>query len=152
GYAYDEIEAALAVGWSELPDLRARVDAVHKAREEEGFLSVALAAKRIDNILRGVEEELPLDEALLVEPAERDLHAAYDALAAAVESGAARRDHEGVLRQVAHLAPVLDRFFVEVLVMAPDAALRRNRLALLQHLQRAISRTAKLTEVVVEKG
>ena len=152
GYAYDEIEAALAVGWSELPDLRARVDAVHKAREEEGFLTVALAAKRIANILRGVEEELPLDDALLVEPAEQELHGAYEALAAEVEAGGARRDHEGVLRQVAHLAPVLDRFFVEVLVMAPDEALRRNRLALLQHLQRAISRTAKLTEVVVEKG
>ncbi|HEX5758798.1 MAG TPA: glycine--tRNA ligase subunit beta, partial [Thermoanaerobaculia bacterium] len=152
GYAYDEIEAALAAGWSELPDLRARVEAVHKAREEEGFLSVALAAKRIANILRGAGGELPLDEALLAEPAERDLHAAYAALAAEVEAGSARRDHEGVLRQVAHLAPVLDRFFVEVLVMAPDERLRTNRLALLQHLQRAISRTAKLTEVVVEKA
>ncbi|HEX9671277.1 MAG TPA: glycine--tRNA ligase subunit beta, partial [Thermoanaerobaculia bacterium] len=133
GYAYDEIEAALAVGWSELPDLRARVDAVHKAREEEGFLTVALAAKRIANILRGVEEELALDEALLVEAAEQDLFAAYEALAAEVEAGSARHDHEGVLRQVAHLAPVLDRFFVEVLVMAPDERLRTNRLALLQH-------------------
>jgi glycyl-tRNA synthetase beta chain len=151
GYAYDEIEAALAVGWSTLPDLAARVDAVHKAREEEGFLAVVLAAKRIANILRGVEEQ-PFDPDLLVEPAERELFATFEDLAATAEEAAARRQYETALRTIAHLAPVLDRFFVEVLVMAPEADLRRNRLALLQKLQGLTSRTAKLTEVVVEKG
>ena len=50
GYAYDEIEAALAVGVSSLPDLRARVDALHRMRESPDFLSVILAAKRAREI------------------------------------------------------------------------------------------------------
>ena len=56
GYAYDTIEAALAAGSSNLPDLLARVDAVHRVRDEPAFLSVALAAKRIANIVKDSPE------------------------------------------------------------------------------------------------
>jgi glycyl-tRNA synthetase beta chain len=151
GYAYDEIEAALAVGVSNLPDLRARVDALHKVREEAAFLSVVLAAKRIANIVKDAAEA-PLDESLLQEPAERELAEAFAALRSDIEEAAASGDYERCLRRIADLAPVLDRFFVEVLVMAEDPQVRRNRIALLQAIGRAVSRTAKLTEVVVDKA
>ena len=151
GYAYDEIEAALAVGVSNLPDLRARVDALHKVREEAAFLSVVLAAKRIANIVKDAAEA-PLDESLLEEPAERELAEAFQGLRSDIEEAAAAGDYERCLRRIADLAPVLDRFFVEVLVMAEDPQVRRNRIALLQAIGRAVSRTAKLTEVVVDKA
>lgn len=151
GYAYDEIEAALAMGVTHLPDLRARVDALHKVREEAGFLSVVLAAKRIANIVKDAAEN-PLDESALVEPAEKDLAAAFQGLRTDVEEAAASGDYERCLRRIADLAPVLDRFFVEVLVMAEDEKVRRNRIALLQAIGRTVSRTARLTEVVVDKA
>src|SRR3954464_13952124 len=151
GYAYDEIEAALAVGVSNLPDLRARVDALHKVREEAAFLSVVLAAKRIANIVKDAAEA-PLDESLLEEPAERELAEAFAGLSSDIEEAAAAGDYERCLRRIADLAPVLDRFFVEVLVMAEDPQVRRNRIALLQAIGRAVSRTARLTEVVVDKA
>jgi glycyl-tRNA synthetase beta chain len=151
GYAYDEIEAALAVGVKNLPDLRARVDALHKVREEPAFLSVVLAAKRIANIVKDAAES-PLDESALVEPAEKDLAAAFHGLRQDAEEAAAAHDYERCLRRIADLAPVLDRFFVEVLVMAEDEAVRRNRIALLQAIGKTVSRTAKLTEVVVDKA
>jgi glycyl-tRNA synthetase beta chain len=151
GYAYDEIEAALAVGVTNLPDLRARVDALHKVREEPAFLSVVLAAKRIVNIVKDAAES-PLDEGALVEPAEKDLAAAFQSLRNEVEEAAAARDYERCLRRIAGLAPVLDRFFVEVLVMAEDEKVRRNRIALLQAIGRTVSRTARLTEMVVDKA
>jgi glycyl-tRNA synthetase beta chain len=151
GYAYDEIEAGLAAGVSNLPDLRARVDALHKVREEAGFLSVVLAAKRIANIVKDAAEA-PLDESLLQEPAEKDLAAAFAGLRSDLESAAAAGDYERGLRRIADLAPVLDRFFVDVMVMAEDEKVRRNRIALLQAIGRAVSSTAKLTEVVVDKA
>lgn len=151
GFAYDEIEAGLAAGGANLPDLRSRVDAVHRVREEPGFLTVVLAAKRIVNILKDAPEA-PLDEQLFTEPAERDLHAAFQGLRSEVEEAAAAGDYERCLRRVADLAPVLDRFFVEVLVMDPDPGVRRNRMALLQAIHRTVSRTARLTEVVVDKA
>jgi glycyl-tRNA synthetase beta chain len=151
GYAWDEIEAALAVGGANLPDLRMRVDAVHRVREEPGFLTVVLAAKRIVNILKDAPEET-LDESLLQEPAERDLHAAFAGLRAEAEEAAAAGDYERCLRRIAELAPVLDRFFVEVMVMAEDPQVRRNRIALLQAIHRTVTRTARLNEVVVDKA
>jgi glycyl-tRNA synthetase beta chain len=151
GYAYDEIEAALAVGVSSLPDLKARVDALHRMRESPDFLTVVLAAKRIANIVKDAAEQ-PLDEYLLVEPAEKDLTSAFEDLRADIEAAAAAGDYERCLRRIADLAPVLDRFFIEVLVMAEDEKVRANRIALLQAIGRAVSRTAKLTEMVVDKA
>lgn len=151
GYAYDEIEAALAVGVTSLPDLRARVDALHRVRESADFLSVVLAAKRIANITKDAAEQ-PLDEAHLAEPAEKDLHEAFQGLRTEVEEAAASGDYERCLRRIAGLAPVLDRFFVEVLVMAEDPQVRQNRIALLQAIGKTVNRTARITEVVVDKA
>lgn len=151
GYAHDEIEAALAAGSSDLPDLQRRVDALHRVRGEANFLTVVQAAKRIANITKGAEHG-GFDAALFVEPAEKDLAAAFETLRAEIDDAASAGDYDRCLRRVVDLAPVLDRFFVEVLVMAEDEAVRRNRLALLQAIGRSVSRTAKLSEVVVDKA
>ncbi len=151
GYAYDTIEAALAVGSSNLPELLARVDAVHTVREEPDFLSVVLAAKRIANILKEAPDH-DLEDAVLKEPAEQDLHSAAEALRADIDRAEKRGDYETCLRDIAKLSEPLERFFVEVLVMDENRELRNNRIALLQRIQRMISRTARLTEVVVDKS
>jgi len=152
GSTYDEIEAALAMGSADLPDLRARVDALHRVRESADFLSVVLAAKRIANITKDAAAGQPLDESLLAEPAEKDLWSAFKGLRSEVEEAAAAHDYERCLRRIADLAPVLDRFFVEVLVMAEDPKVRQNRIALLQAIGRTVNRTARITEVVVDKA
>jgi len=151
GFEYDEIEAALAAGDSDLPDTRARVEALHAVREEPGFLEVALAAKRIANIV-GDETERPVAESLFVDQAERDLHAAAGALRKRVEESAESRDYATALRAIAGFADVLDRFFVEVLVMDEDVELRRNRIAMLQSIERTFGRVAELTSIVVDKA
>ena len=151
GYAYDTIEAALKAGSSNLPDLVARVEAVHRVREEPAFLSVALAAKRIANIVKDSAEHEVQTE-LLRESAEQELHAAAESHRAVVREAEAAGEYERCLRQIGDLAEVLDRFFVEVLVMDENPEVRQNRIGLLQAIQRMISRTARLTEVVVDKS
>jgi len=150
GYAYDEIEAALAVGGDDLPDLKARVDALHQVREEETFLSVVLAAKRIVNIVKDQPEHSLKPEAL-VEPAEKALYEAHTRLRGEIEETAEARDYETALAKVGEFAEVLDRFFVEVLVMDENERLRHNRIALLQAIHRVLTRIARLTEMVVER-
>jgi glycyl-tRNA synthetase beta chain len=118
---------------------------------EAGFLAVVLAAKRIANIVKDAPEA-PFDESALVEPAEKDLATAFTGLRSDLEAAAAAGDYERGLRRVADLAPVLDRFFVDVMVMAEDEKVRRNRIALLQAIGKAVSRTARLTEMVVDKA
>lgn len=150
GYAYDEIEAALAVGGDDLPDLEARVKALHKVREEETFLSVVLAAKRIVNIVKDQAEHTLRPEAL-VEPAEKALYEAHKRLKGEIEATAEAHDYEQALAKVGEFAEVLDRFFVEVLVMDENERLRQNRIALLQAIHRVLTRIARLTEMVVER-
>jgi len=150
GYAYDEIEAALAVGGDDLPDLEARVDALHAMRDEEELLSVVLAAKRIVNIVKDAPEHSLKPESL-VEPAEKDLYQAYRRLKGEIEATAEAREYQRALAKVGEFAEVLDRFFVEVLVMDEDERLRQNRIALLQAIHRVLTRIARLTEMAVER-
>ncbi|MDH3404773.1 MAG: glycine--tRNA ligase subunit beta [Acidobacteriota bacterium] len=151
GFAYDEIEAGLAVGFGNLPDLRARVRALHGRREDRGFLAVVLAAKRIANILKDTREHVFREE-LLREEAERRLFQASRDLRAEVESAEGKGAYDECLRSIARFADVLERFFVEVLVMDENRDLRQNRIALLQSIQRTLSRTARLTEMVVDRA
>jgi glycyl-tRNA synthetase beta chain len=151
GYAYDEIEAGLAVGFGNLPDLKARVRALHDMRNDRGFLAVVLAAKRIANILKDTKEQ-EFREDLLKEDAENALFAASRDLRAEVEAAEANRAYDLCLRSIAEFADVLERFFTEVLVMDENRELRQNRIALLQSIQRTLSRTARLTEMVVDRA
>lgn len=151
GFTYDEIEAALAVGKDSLPDLARRVEALHQVREGKDFLSLVLSAKRIANILKDATPE-SLDSTALVEPGEKELHRALEGLEVEVEKAAAAGNYTLALERTAELAPVLDRFFVEVMVMAEDLGLRRNRLALLQATAKVANRAARLTEVVVDRA
>jgi glycyl-tRNA synthetase beta chain len=153
--AYDEIEAALASGVAAgertVSDIAACARALHDVRGEQAFLAVVLAAKRIANITKG-QPEHALDATALAEPAERALHEAHGKLAGAIDAALGARDHAGALRAIGSLADPLERFFAEVMVMAEDPAMRRNRLALLQAIGRTLSRVARLTEMVVEKA
>jgi glycyl-tRNA synthetase beta chain len=151
GYAHDEVEAALGAGASNLPDLAARVEAIHAMRDENAFLSIVLAAKRIANIT-GDTPDYELQAEVLEEEAEQQLHHALGRLKGVVDDSVEQRDYRGALEAIAGLAETLDRFFVEVLVMAEDPTLRRNRLALLQEIGRTLSRTADLTRLVVDKS
>lgn len=159
GLAYDEIAAARdAEGRRERLDwrtARAAARAIRERREEAAFLAVVHAVKRIQNILRDVREPLPdaPDPARLTAESERELDAARAGLTrtlATVRGGEA--DFARALEAIGALAGPLDRFFVEVLVMDPDAEVRRNRLALLAALRRAIAPIADLAAVVVDKA
>lgn len=152
--AYDEIEAAFAGADDAertVPDIAARARALHEVRDEQAFLAVVLAAKRIANITKG-QPDHALDAAALAEPSERALHEAHARLAAEIDAAVERRDYAAALRSIASLADPLERFFTDVMVMVDDPAVRSNRLALLQSIGRTLSRVARLTEMVVEKA
>src|SRR5581483_6370482 len=51
GYAYDEVNAVLAIPATTLADVADRVEAIHYVRPTEDFEPVAASFKRIKNIL-----------------------------------------------------------------------------------------------------
>jgi len=149
GALFEAARGARTGGPLSLSDLdrRLRATATFAALPEAEAL--AAANKRIRNILRKAEEAVPdqVDEALLEAGAERAL---YDALLAAErDSGQAlaARDYVAVLQRLARLRGPVDAYFDAVMVMAEDAALRRNRLALLARLQARFLAVADVSEL-----
>ena len=129
-----------------LYDFDRRLDAIGTFAQLPEAEALAAASKRIRNILRKAEGEVPgqVDEALLSEPAELAL---AEAVAAAIDdTGAAldQRDYVGVLSGLARLRPQVDAFFDQVLVNAEDPAVRGNRLALLKMLGDRFGRVAAI--------
>ncbi|MGQ9889349.1 MAG: glycine--tRNA ligase subunit beta [Aggregatilineales bacterium] len=87
---------------------------------------------RCVRITRGESERHPLDPALLVEPQERALYAAYQQAAAQLNSSGSNGNVDAFLSAFAPMLPAVTDFFDHVLVNTDDVALRRNRLGLLQ--------------------
>jgi glycyl-tRNA synthetase beta chain len=110
---------------------------------------LAAANKRIRNILRQSEGAAPgaVEPSLLTEAAERALADAMGALSTEVESLFDQGDYEPALTRLAGLRVPVDAFFDEVMVMAEDEALRRNRLALLSELSALFLRAADLSRL-----
>jgi glycyl-tRNA synthetase beta chain len=150
GHTFDEISAVTKVGLWDFADAAERALALAEARREMDFRSLILAFKRIRNIVEGAEPGPPQLDAL-TENAERQLAADFLQARQAIEEMAGGRRYREAMEMIASIAPSLDRFFVEVLVNCPDEAVRRNRLALLNAIQKEFSRLADFSEIVVEK-
>ncbi len=149
GHRYDEVRAGMAAGYSDLPDLASRLTALQQVRPTPDFEPVAASFKRIKNILRqaGFEGRGEVDETLLEAGAEWGLYAMLTAFRMARRL-LARRDYVDALECMAPLRPHVDKFFDEVLVNAPDARIRQNRLTLLGNLLSEFSVIADFSEIV----
>ncbi|MDQ5872252.1 MAG: glycine--tRNA ligase subunit beta, partial [Acidobacteriota bacterium] len=150
GSSYDEVAAVTRVGTWDFADAAERAAALTEARRRLDFRSLVLAFKRIRNILEGATLTEPSPD-LYREDAERALAADFLAKKARLAELISGRRYPEALETIASISPSLDRFFVEVLVNAPEEDVRRNRHALLGAIQREFSKIADFSEIVVEK-
>jgi len=144
GYRYDVVDAVLAerghdpyLAGTSAQELQAWV-------EKPGWMATLNAYARCLRIVRDVPERYQLEPAELREPASQALYQSY--LAHASHIGPHSSVDE-LLRSLSALVEPINRFFVEVLVMADDEKLRRNRIALVQqvaYLPQGIADLSKL--------
>ncbi|QSX33697.1 glycine--tRNA ligase subunit beta [Shewanella avicenniae] len=147
GIATDVILSVLARYPTKPADFDARINAVSHFRTLEPALALAAANKRVSNILAKVDGELPSDinPALLQESAEIALNDALNALAPQLAPLFDQGEYQSALTLLASLRESVDNFFEHVMVMADDAALRNNRLALLNKLQGLFLKVADIS-------
>ncbi len=119
-----------------LYDFDRRIDAIGTFAALPEAEALAAANKRIRNILRKAEGDIPgmVDPSLLAEPAESELAEAVEAAIDDSNASLHQKDYVSVLARLARLRPQVDAFFDGVMVNAEDPALRANRLALLKRL------------------
>ena len=154
GFKYDEVNAVLSSGWDDVLDVEERLEAVRAVRPTEDFEPLAASFKRIRNILKQAQFEGlgdSLREPLLEPGPESGL---YEKFSATREACRMLPDYRSKLEQIASLRPSVDLFFDKVLVNAPDAAVRQNRLTLLHTMLAEFSTIADFSEIVTnsDKG
>lgn len=153
GLPADVVSAVLAADSANVPDALSRAEALAQVRASEDFAAIAAAWKRTKNILRQAEEKgiargRAVDQALFTDDAERELWASFAALTPQIERLRAQGAYPSALQQIARLRPQVDRFFDTVMVMAEDASVRANRLALLAAIIEELGRIADFSEIV----
>jgi glycyl-tRNA synthetase beta chain len=152
GFAYDEIQAAMAAGWQgTLTDLVDRVSALKTVRTQPDFLNILDSAKRIANITAG-HDATAVDASKLENETERRLNELAGAVGAQIDEMIAERDYRRALESFSAMAPELEKFFDDVMVMVDDEAVRRNRMSLLRKVGSAAAKIADVTKIVVDRS
>jgi glycyl-tRNA synthetase beta chain len=160
-FGAQEVDAVVSMRPSRWAELPRRLHAVRAFTSLVEAPSLAAANKRVVNILKKSEPSSaapvskPLegvatravDAALLKEDAERSLHGALGKVKPLADAYFDRGDYTASLRELAVLKQPVDAFFEAVMVNAEDAALRSNRLALLEQLRATMNRVADLSKL-----
>jgi glycyl-tRNA synthetase beta chain len=149
GYSAQEVDAVLSLRPQRLGDVPKRLAAVRAFAALPEAPALAAANKRVGNILKKVEgtAQASINDALLIEPAEKALANALKSIAPHADSAWAAGNYTENLQALAALKAPVDAFFDGVMVNAEDPALKANRLGLLASLHAAMNRVADLSKL-----
>ena len=151
GFAYDVVNAVLAVGSGDVRDALACADAITGVRDSEDFAAISAAFKRIKNILRQAEEKKfaigSVKDAKLTPEAQKLANAAAS-LAPQVAKLRNEKAYGEALALIATLRPTVNAFFDKVMVLDPDPTIRGAHLALIDQVLRGFSGIADFSEIV----
>jgi glycyl-tRNA synthetase beta chain len=151
GYGYDEVNAVFRIGADDLVDAEKRLRALKSIRKTKNFEPLAVSFKRIRKILEKADlpanHSVPVNPELFDKDAERELHGVMRKVAAQVTENKRAGRYQEALEEIAGTRKAVDRFFEEVMVMAEDEAVRKNRLGLLAELLREFTTIADFSEL-----
>jgi glycyl-tRNA synthetase beta chain len=140
------VEAALGADFSDVWAAGLRLAALERLSRGEDFARSVQTFKRVANIIRKQAAAMALsgqwNEALLAEPAEKNLAGRLAALLPRFDALWAEDDFDALFALLQDLRPTVDAFFDGVMVMCEDTALRANRLNLLRALVQRLERLA----------
>ncbi len=145
-YPTDVVEAAVSTGYIDLVETSARITALAKFTSHPDFEALAVAFKRIGNIIKeGVDA--PVDPTLFQDQAESCLYEAFQSAKNSVEASISDGAWQDALTEIATLRGPVDSFFDKVMVMADDEKVRGNRLALLTAMARMFGKIADFSRI-----
>src|SRR5271165_5644439 len=153
GARHDVLDAVFAAGSDDdIVRLLARTTAIATLLGSEDGANLLTAYRRAANILRieerkdGAYEPTP-DAALFTQSEERTLSEALSSAEPLIAARLETEDFTGAMSAMATLRSPLDAFFDHATVNAPEAGLRRNRLALLARVRAVIDRVAHFSKI-----
>ena len=152
GEPQDVVEAVLGLNPARIDRVPARLAAVREFTAQPDALALAAANKRIGNLLKKVDDLAALgtpDGALMTEAPEKALFDQVTALAPTIADAMRAEAYTDALMALARVRASVDAFFEDVMVMAEDARIRQNRLALLKTLSDQMNAVADIARLAV---
>jgi glycyl-tRNA synthetase beta chain len=149
GFSKDTVAAVLTPAADNIPDAWRRADALEKLKAKPDFEPLAAAFKRVVNIIKKADNVQPedLDQKLFQHESEKALLDAYERVKNSVEEDLAAGRFDQALIKIAALRDPVDAFFEGVMVMTEDLNVRRNRLALLGHIEALFGKIADFSRL-----
>lgn len=147
GATADQFEAVRAMGASRPLDFVRRLDALRGFQNTPAAATLAAADKRARNILRqsGGQAAASVQTRLFEVPSEHALLAELERVESALAPLRAKAEYGAMLQALSSLKEPVDAFFDGVMVMADNAEVRGNRLALLARLDALCREVADLS-------
>ncbi len=146
GFAHDVVDAVLAEAFNDPVDALQRVKALAEMKQRQDFDALAVAFKRVVNIIKGGVDSV-VRAGLFEAACEKDLAEAVSSVSNQVQRQVGNGDYAGALQSIAGLRARVDAFFEGVMVMAEDEAVRNNRLALLTSVARLFQGIADFSRI-----
>ncbi|MBW2061498.1 MAG: glycine--tRNA ligase subunit beta [Deltaproteobacteria bacterium] len=147
GASTDGAEAVLSLHHDNIVTATARVWALEKVKSRPEFADLALAFKRVVNIIKKFGERRELDPNRFIQDEEKFLFTAYKEASTHAQDLVQAYDYTSLLNQIVALKPAVDSFFDEVLVDDPDQELKDNRLALLTEVSGLFAQVADFSKI-----
>ena len=147
GYAYDLVEASLGSDSDRIVTVNRRLHALRAQRQTPEFEALLTAFTRASNLARHATTDA-IDPALLTEDGEVGLYQAWSRIKKEIMRLEQQDQIEQALFAAASLLEPIGHFFDEVLVMAPEEAIRANRLALLKDIASTLRKFGDLDKIV----
>jgi len=148
----DIVDAVLPQGQSDEfdpLDVRARAQALQAFSIRPDCDALVIAYKRAENITQSQTND-KVDDACLQEDVEKRLYASVCTAEGVVPARIKEGKFEAALDALALLKTPIDAFFVGVMVMAEDEAIRRNRLALLVRARKLFLQYADFSRITID--
>jgi glycyl-tRNA synthetase beta chain len=148
GVNADLVQAVRARQDEWLYDLDKRLNALSIFVTMPEAASLSAACKRVNNLLSNVastDSGTEINEKLIEEGAENALYTHIKEMTETVEPLYRDADYGALLKCLASLKEPVDAFFDNVMVMVDDAAVKRNRLAILARLKTLLQGVADIS-------
>lgn len=146
GIRYDIVEAVLQSGEKDVNTLFANAKVLQAHSEDDSFKAIMEALARVVNISGNPEESIPVQKELLETASEKNLYVQINHLDLALSHG----DPEADYAALAAIAPYIEAYFDENMVMVEDIAIRSNRLNTLGNLTLSILQFADVRKLILK--
>ncbi|WP_088102506.1 glycine--tRNA ligase subunit beta [Halalkalibacter urbisdiaboli] len=148
GVRYDVVDAVLASSISHVPTVIQKAELLMEQVEEPAFKKVVEALSRVTNISKKVEQKEKINSALFEKDEEKHLYQTYEELEKTVKLSLENSKVTQAYQALVNMEPTINAYFDQIMVMADDEKVKKNRLAQMKALADVIHSFAHFQSIV----